>query len=453
MLSLRDSGKIQQDGASVTSLAAECGLPKPFSLKDFIEKECLIPITHFRICVVPIIPWRQFFPWHPEYTPRLFIGVRHDKAWYENFFLNWRNPFGVAQFWHRESWGRIRIEGDVLDWTVDYTDPAEVQNSATDATISRSKSGELARKIAAQKGIAVENYNAFVVVYRLPSSVQVDGGTTGDRRTSVFRTEDPFDFHAHEVGHLVLAYSGVGGAHSYGYETDPEYCTGLYGHPYCIMSAKRYGGRYRGIKSPSSLSNEERGRGPGLNGATRYYLKWADGRNLDLQSETTEELELQSLGSNRSNRVLEIRRGERTYAIEYRSQTDANDAGISHDALIVNAMDGGLAWAREGHGCATLLSEIALITEVNSQSGPTQVANLDSFWGVQVVAWKPNAKSVRFRIVKNNLVSVRMYARTHPDLSFAANPARPSACPLVNGLKSWNINGERLKSLRALINT
>ena len=54
MLSLRDSGKIQQDNASILNLGALCGFKPSFSLKDFILKDCLVTTQPFRIGVALI---------------------------------------------------------------------------------------------------------------------------------------------------------------------------------------------------------------------------------------------------------------------------------------------------------------------------------------------------------------------------------------------------------------
>src|SRR5437588_187966 len=221
MLSLRDSGKIQQDNASLTDLARQCDLTVPFSLKDFIEKDCLVEVTNFRICVVLFIPWRLFFPWQPEYTRRLFIATKHDRAWYENYFLNWRNPNGIAQYWHKETFGRVKVEGDVLDWTVEFDDPADIldrddQNNPKGKPVDRFQPGNrvarekvaaLAAKIALQKGVSVGDYDGLIAVVRMPHNWNIDGDWGGAanflKSANFIDGRGDFAFYAHEVGHVI----------------------------------------------------------------------------------------------------------------------------------------------------------------------------------------------------------------------------------------------------------
>jgi hypothetical protein len=443
MLSIRDSGKIQNENASILQLAQQCGLHKPFSLKEFVERECIIDVLHFRICVV-------IFAWLPNDTAK--VRISHDPAWYGNYFLNWHNPLGVGQFWYKESFGKLRFEGDVTSALTLNIEPEKILVLNNDNTpskiVDRNKAADLCRQIAGEQ-FPGRTYDAFITVVGVPSDYDVNGGTTGN--CSVFKADaGTFDFYAHEVGHLIGGKLGYD--HSFGRETPDcatKYSNSEYGDPYCVMSAMTYGDYPGGVtfdpgKAPP-LAREETGRPPGLNGATRLLLGWAKGIEFDLAENREAEFELQSLGSNRPGlQIVRVRQGESTFCAEYRSGVDPNDRGIKKDVVALSALESGIARRHDadpgglGHPgkSTTYLDEV--LYAPSGSSGSNKVANFNPFWGVKVMEWNPAKHTVRIKIVRNFALSVRTYFRTH-DVG--------TRC--LDGLRSWRINGRPLTSFRA----
>lgn len=433
MLSLRDSGKIQQDNASILNLGALCGFKPSFSLKDFILKDCLVTTQPFRIGVA-LISWSpasQSLPQAP--------APSHDKSWYENFLLNWRSENGVANFWYKQSFGKLRIEGQVLDWSRLQTDEATIF-TAKDPDGKLMILREVAENIIKQ--MFPENFDAFIGVFNVPSDHAIDGGTTGNY--SSFSIGDPFDFQAHEVGHL------IGGKfnfhHSFGIETS-TYCTGMYGHPYCIMSSEAYG----------------------LSGATRGALGWANEMQVDLNINAELSFTLRSLGSSYPGlQVIRIIDGDRIFYIEYRSSRDSNDKEISNlnydaelkcDAIVVvSALTGGIATKLAPNG-ATFLGHVPL----NFSTGvvPDTIVNFNPFWGIKVLSFDEKKSTVKIRILRKNVFSLRTYRRTH-HLSLSGDvdswevvgildDKLPLLCEDYKRVRAWHINGGKVINFRSLI--
>ncbi len=270
-----------------------------------------------------------------------------------------------CQFWYKQSFGKLRIEGQVLDWSRLQTDEATIF-TAKDPDGKLMILREVAENIIKQ--MFPENFDAFIGVFNVPSDHAIDGGTTGNY--SSFSIGDPFDFQAHEVGHL------IGGKfnfhHSFGIETS-TYCTGMYGHPYCIMSSEAYG----------------------LSGATRGALGWANEMQVDLNINAELSFTLRSLGSSYPGlQVIRIIDGDRIFYIEYRSSRDSNDKEISNlnydaelkcDAIVVvSALTGGIATKLAPNG-ATFLGHVPL----NFSTGvvPDTIVNFNPFWGIKVLSF------------------------------------------------------------------
>ncbi len=437
MLSIRDSGKIKNDNVSVLQLAQQCGMQRPFSLKEFIEKDCLVDVRQFKVCVV-------IFAWKPDEKAQVFI--KHDSYWYGNYFLNWHNPLGISQFWYKESFGKLQMEGDVTTELLLQVEPEKIlKGDGTTKKVDRSKAAGHCRQLAEQQ-FPGRAYDAFIAVVGVPSDYGMDAGTTGN--CSVFNADSgAFDFYAHEIGHLIGQKLGYD--HSFGRETPDcanKYSNSEYGHPYCVMSAETYGNLDvtfdPGQVTP--LAGEEIGRGPGLNGATRLLLGWAKGIEFDLSEGREAEFELQSLGSNRPGlQVVRVRQGEATFSVEYRSGADPNDRGIRNDVVVASALESGIARRHDadpgvlGHSgkSTTYLDEILYASA--GSSGFDKVANFNPFWGIKVLEWNRVKHTVRIKIVINFALSVRTYFRTH-DVG--------TLC--LGGLRSWRIDGKPLSRLK-----
>ena len=276
----------------------------------------------------------------------------------------------------------------------------------------------------------------------MPSDHAIDGGTTGNY--SLFSVGDPFDFQAHEVGHL------IGGKfnfhHSFGIETS-TYCTGMYGHPYCIMSSEAYG----------------------LSGATRGALGWANEMQVDLNINAELSFTMRSLGSSYPGlQVIRIIDGDRIFYIEYRSSRDSNDKEISNlnydaelkcDAIVVvSALTGGIATKLAPNG-ATFLGHVPL----NFSTGvvPDTIVNFNPFWGIKVLSFDEKKSTVKIRILRKNVFSLRTYRRTH-HLSLSGDvdswevvgildDKLPLLCEDYKRVRAWHINGGKVINFRSLI--
>lgn len=455
MLSLRDSGKIQQDNASILNLGVLCGFKPSFSLKDFILKDCLVDTQPFRIGVALIT-------WSPSSASLPQAPVQpHPKSWYEDFFLNWRYENGVANFWYKQSFGKLKIEGQVLDWSRFQIDEAAIfttKNPDGKPMILRN----VAENIVKQR--FSNDFDGFIGVFNLPSDHALDGGTTGNY--SSFSVGDSFAFHTHEVGHLVGKKFKFN--HSFGIETS-TYCTGMYGDPYCVMSAQAYGAadvlRNDSVSFPII---EENVRGPGLSGATRSVLGWANENQFDLNVNEEPSFTLRSLGSSYPGfQVIRIMDGDSIFCIEFRSTRDSNDQGISnmnYDAalkcdgvVVVSALTGGIA-TKLAPNCATFLGQVLL----NFSAGviPDTIVNFNPFWGVKVLGFDEKKSTVQIRILRNNVFSLRTYRRTHHltlsgdvDSWDVIDPR--DNLPLMEEdykrVRAWRVNGNQISNLRSLI--
>jgi hypothetical protein len=103
MLSLRDTGRFNETDISVIEAAKKCNINIPFSIADFIRRDCSENEKSLKLCVV-------LFRWSPpNVLPPNF--TQKDKAWYENYFLNWENPNGIAHFWYKRVLAGLSLKG------------------------------------------------------------------------------------------------------------------------------------------------------------------------------------------------------------------------------------------------------------------------------------------------------------------------------------------------------
>ena len=463
MLSLRDTGKIQQDNASVLQLGAICGLTKPFSLKEFILRDCIVQSDVFRIGVV-LIKWSLKGLNQPRAG-----NFPHSNSWYENFFLNWRYENGVANFWYKQSFGKLKIEGNVLG-DVDYRTDAKdiVFGPDNKGMLYLPRANNVLRNIfdasAESQGGFPENFDAFIGVFSLPAGYRVDGGSSGN--FSAFDIADSFAFHTHEVGHLIGGKYNFN--HSFGLET-ADYRTGMYGHPYCVMSAEAYGGKnVRFDDNVRYPEPEENFRGPGLSGATRSELKWANVVEFNLGLNEEAFFTINSLGSNYTGiQVLRILDGEKIFFVEYRSAKDSNDMGVANliddAAVVISVVSGGIA-TKLAPLSATFLDHLPL--KFASGEIPKTIINFNPFWGLRIIDFNASKSTVLVQIVRNRAFSLRTYRRTH-HIKLASNEVdswdiieitKPEdnakfllACEEYDSLRSWRMDGNPIRNLRSLI--
>lgn len=127
--------------------------------------------------------------------------------------------FSVARFWSDATYGWVTFPRfDYFGW-FDISLPTGIR---------RDRVVELAKEAAERAGSSMDPYTVFFTVVAGQGAPDTGAAGTG----VVVNTTDPHSFATHELGHA------MGYEHSFGIRTNGP----VYGDPYCIMSARTFGG-------------------------------------------------------------------------------------------------------------------------------------------------------------------------------------------------------------------
>lgn len=324
------------------------------------------------------------------------LNLHGDASWYRNYFFG--PAHGQAGYWIQQSNAAIVIDGEVFDWALVDTPNPDLSNRT--ATLNHA-----IKALENDRGVNFDDFDVIVLVLGLSAHVGSDGGSTiatsenRDHAGIVVRTGDTFDFVAHEFGHA------IGVDHSYGspaFKADEWSQPGEYGHPYCIMSARSYGGIGGSYHPPVPRDNrpEYAGLGPSINAATALARGWLRAHAHQLPGGPVD-FELRSrhwLGAQPAltPQAVELHAPEgSTYVLEYRENAGW-DAGQGGPVLLINAAKGSTAdLAHPGTHSATFLGMIRLPVTFG---GAGSVFNGPGF-GVEVVDLSPGNHTARVRVV------------------------------------------------------
>jgi hypothetical protein len=323
------------------------------------------------------------------------LQLKGDVHWYRNYFFGVAH--GQAGYWLRQSNNDVLFLGEVFDWAV-------VDGSGPNLMNRYETINAAIKALEKDRGLNFDRFDTIVLVLGVPANVNTDSGSTTARSKDrshagvIVRVGESFDFVAHELGHA------IGLHHSYGpstYQNASWSQPGEYAHPYCVMSARGYGGVGGPFFPPKPRDGrpEYSGLGPSLNAGTAVARGWLKPHVHSLPG-GQKDYELRSrhwLGDfpGATPQALEVRAGDgKTYVLEYRVNAGW-DAGQGAPVFIVNAVEGSTAdLAHPNTDSATFLGQIRLPITFGA---PGSIYNGPGF-GVEVLGRSTATNTLRIRL-------------------------------------------------------
>lgn len=332
------------------------------------------------------------------------------QAWYTRYFFAISNS--QAAYWMEQTRGQLTIAGDVIDWVQYPEDPYRKLGQGGYEHLRRDIL-EVATTRAFPEDEDFRRYDRFVVILALNPGEPCDAGSGSFMRGGKWYSgfvafaqtdETPghaFDYTAHETGHqLGMEHSWGSPGFWTGSPWDPH---GVYGHPYCVMSAQAYGGIDTTF-SPSPLPDNANAFSripPRLNAALCVAKNFMTAYEYNLAQSpgaTTVRIYARDLWFARSDNKLQALRvtalDGKSYVFEYRRASGLYDKGLSADTVILTALAGST-----GGEAGTFVRAESLPWRYPSTARFLDVPD----FAVQILEWSPDSESVLLYVSPSNI--------------------------------------------------
>jgi M6 family metalloprotease-like protein len=361
------------------------------------------------------------------YRPMVDQTKLRDPGWYNRYFFDLGNT--QASYWMEQTRGNDTISGTIFGWFPYPEDPNRKKGQEGYLQLRRDIL-EVATTIAFPTEEELKQFDKFVVMLALNPGEEADGNTGRFKSFGTWRygmvahvhvDKDPddecaFDYIAHELGHL------LGIADSWG-------PTGGYGHPYCVMSARTYGGMST-TYTPDPLPDGAAQYGqipPRLNAAAcvaKNYMVPIEHDIRTIASPTLVRIYARDVWFSRSENkfhALRVTSGERTFVFEYRRKSGNYERGMTADTIILSALEGGRG------GLAGTFVEALTLPYKNKRH---IYIPLTSF-AVEIFEWSLNSESIVLRLSPNfNTLSYHFSLR-------AGDPETVQVREIANGIHDF----------------
>lgn len=334
------------------------------------------------------------------YRPMVDQTKLRDPGWYFKYFFTIKNS--QASYWMEQTRGNLTISGSIFGWFPYPADPNRKKGQEGYVQLRRDIL-EVATTIAFPAEEQLKQFDRFVVMLALNPGEEADGNTGSFFRFETWGSgvvahvhvdKDPddecaFDYIAHEVGHL-LGIADSGGP------------TGIYGHPYCVMSARTYGGMsttYTPVPLPDGAAQYGQ-IPPRLNAAACVAKNYMVPIEHDMRTSTGPMLVRLyardvwfSRSENKSHALRVTRSDGKTLVFEYRRKSGNYDRGMTADTVILSALEGGL------EGLAGTFVEA--LTLPNERGWGRRFNDGYTGFAAEIVEWSLNSESIVLHLSPN----------------------------------------------------